>query len=181
MEAPLAASINGRSNELAALARTPVRSGQVRTRLVRTLNVYECGDSLIGTNADDCILHGRWKQSTQHIGTTGTTVPHDKLNKESFNLIILEHGIRLLAALTHRSITIPAGYRSTSWYARPPNPRSILCEPLWKQEGLCAPSGRQQLCLGFGGMHAIDAAPFHQWYENHYLQPLDKKRDLKAS
>ncbi|KAL1375396.1 hypothetical protein pipiens_020545, partial [Culex pipiens pipiens] len=34
-------------------------------------------------------------------------------------------------------------------------------------------------------MHArhvvIDAAPFHQWYENHYLQPLDKKRDLKAS
>ncbi|KAL9694745.1 hypothetical protein quinque_014030 [Culex quinquefasciatus] len=59
------------------------------------------------------------------------------------------------------------------------------CEPLWKQEGLCAPSGRQQLCLGFGGMHArhvvIDAAPFHQWYENHYLQPLDKKRDLKAS
>ncbi|XP_058119055.1 small ribosomal subunit protein eS8 [Anopheles ziemanni] len=27
---------------------------------------------------------------------------------------------------------------------------------------------------------AIDAAPFRQWYESHYLLPLGKKRDLKA-
>ena len=26
----------------------------------------------------------------------------------------------------------------------------------------------------------IDAATFRQWYESHYLLPLDKKRDLKA-
>ncbi|KFB41502.1 40S ribosomal protein S8 [Anopheles sinensis] len=26
----------------------------------------------------------------------------------------------------------------------------------------------------------IDAAPFRQWYESHYLLPLGKKRDLKA-
>ncbi|EDS38352.1 ribosomal protein S8 [Culex quinquefasciatus] len=27
----------------------------------------------------------------------------------------------------------------------------------------------------------IDSAPFRQWYESHYLQPLGKKHDLKAS
>ncbi|EDS28026.1 conserved hypothetical protein [Culex quinquefasciatus] len=58
--------------------------------IVRTFTVYECGDSLIGTNADDCMLHGHWKQSTQHIGTTGTTVSHEKLNRESFDLIVLQ-------------------------------------------------------------------------------------------
>ncbi|EDS39539.1 ribosomal protein S8 [Culex quinquefasciatus] len=86
-----------------------------------------------------------------------------------------KHGQKLSQEAGKRPPSARKG--STSWYVWPPNPRSILCKPLWKQEGLCAPSGRQQLCLCV----VIDAAPFHQWYENHYLQPQDKKRDLKAS